>query len=252
MGNCPPRKGAPAHFTAIAILGHSPAVMEPSDRTAFETIQRNVRKRLDATGRNMKSVSLEAGLGETFVRDMLQRHRKPSPDALAKLAATLQTSVGYLTGEAPHSGMAEVAAVYEGDLVSVAEYDVRLSAGGGMLVESENQTGVWQFSRRYLVDELRLRPSNLAIVEVQGDSMVPTLWPGDRVLVDHGDRNPALPGIYAIWDSNATVVKRVERVPTSDPPQLVLISDNKNHNAYTVSADLVNVIGRVVWYGRRL
>lgn len=143
-------------------------------------------------------------------------------------------------------------AVFRSDLIVVPEYDVRLSAGGGSLIEAENQSGVWQFSRRYLVEELRLAPANLAIVEVQGDSMEPTLRTGDRVLIDHSDRNPARPGVYAIWDSNATVVKRLERIPASDPPMVVLISDNKNHNAYTVPAELVNVIGRVVWFARRL
>jgi phage repressor protein C with HTH and peptisase S24 domain len=48
------------------------------------------------------------------------------------------------------------------------------------------------------------------------------------------------------------VVKRVERVPASDPPEIVLISDNKNHNQYRVPAEMVRVIGRVVWFARRI
>lgn len=225
--------------------------MDPADSDTFETIKRRVQQKLDETGLNMKSASVAAGLGDTFVRDMLKRGRAPSAEALKSLAKALSTSAGWLTGE---NGSQEDVAPEEWtkQLITVAEYEVRLSAGPGALVESENQTGVWQFSRRYLVDELRLDPNGLAIVEVQGDSMEPTLKTGDRVLIDHTDRNPARPGVYAIWDSNATVVKRVERIPASDPPQLVLISDNKNHNQYTVLAELVNIIGRVVWFGRRL
>lgn len=230
--------------------------MEPGDKAIFETIQRRVRSRLDDLGLDMKAASIKADQGETFVRDLLKRGRAPSADALGRLARALETSVAYLTGEtndaSPDAVPDPSPTLEESELVTVAEYDVRLSAGGGALIERENQSGVWQFSRRYLVEELRLQPSSLAIVEVQGDSMYPTLWSGDRVLVDHSDRNPALPGIYAIWDSYATVVKRLERVPASDPPMLVLISDNKNHNAYTVPAELVNVIGRVVWFARRL
>jgi len=225
--------------------------MDPSDSETFETIRRRVQQRLGEIDLNMKSASLKAGLGETFVRDMLKRGRAPSAEALKALAKALQTTSGWLTGE---DGAQEVVPPKEWSkqLITIPEYEVRLSAGPGALVESENQTGVWQFSRRYLVDELRLDPHGLAIVEVQGDSMEPTLKTGDRVLIDHTDRNPARPGVYAIWDSNATVVKRVERIPASDPPQLVLISDNKNHNQYTVLAELVNIIGRVVWFGRRL
>lgn len=138
------------------------------------------------------------------------------------------------------------------ELVDIPEYDVRLSAGGGQLIDAENIIDTWRLSRRYLEGELRLNPSHLAVVQVEGDSMEPTLRSGDRVLVDHSDRNPAKPGIYAIWDSNATVVKRLEKVPASDPPTVVLISDNKNHHEYRVPAELVNIIGRVVWFARRL
>lgn len=225
--------------------------MDPADSDTFETIKRRVKERMNELDLNMKTISLRAGQGETYVRDMLKRDRAPSAEALKQIASVLQTTSGWLTGE---DGAQEIIASEEWtkQLITVAEYEVRLSAGPGALVESENQTGVWQFSRRYLVDELRLDPQGLAIVEVQGDSMEPTLKTGDRVLIDHTDRNPARPGVYAIWDSNATVVKRVERIPASDPAQLVLISDNKNHNQYTVHAELVNIIGRVVWFGRRL
>ncbi|WP_298699214.1 XRE family transcriptional regulator [uncultured Brevundimonas sp.] len=213
-------------------------------------IKRRIQERLDATGLDMKSASLEAGLGETFVRDILKRDREPSASKLQDLSRILGCTVAYLVGETDI--LDEDTARSAGDLVTVNEHDVRLSAGPGALFDEESAVGVWRFSRAYLVNELRLSPASLAVVQVEGDSMEPTLRSGDRVLIDHADRNPAKPGIYAIWDSDATVVKRLELVPYSDPTELVLISDNKNHNQYRVLAELVNVIGRVVWYARRV
>lgn len=137
-------------------------------------------------------------------------------------------------------------------LVRVPVYDARLSAGPGALNEHVAEVEVWEFSRRYLTEELKVSPTDLSVVEVQGDSMEPTLRSGDRVLVDHTDLNPAKPGVFAIWDSNATVVKRLEQIPGSDPAVLVLISDNKHHRRYTVRAEAVRVLGRVVWFSRRL
>lgn len=166
------------------------------------------------------------------------------------LEEALALPPGYFASERPNAPTNR--AIDRPAQVSIPEYDVRLSAGGGHLIDTENVKDVWQFSRRYLVDELRLSPSSLAVVEVEGDSMEPTLRSGDRVLVDHSDRNPAKPGIYAIFDSNATVVKRLEKIPASDPPKVVLISDNPHHSRYEVPAELVNVIGRVVWFARRL
>jgi len=136
--------------------------------------------------------------------------------------------------------------------VKIPEYDIRLSAGGGALAADEDAIAYWSFPREYLENEVRAPLSSLGVVTVEGDSMYPTLSSGDRVLVDRSETNPAKPGVYAIFDSNATVVKRIEKVPASDPVEVVLISDNKNHNQYRVPADLVTVIGRVVWFARRL
>ena len=229
--------------------------------------------------RTRRDVSLKAGLGETAVKDIINgKSNDPGAATLAAIAKEigidpneLMTSNDQRT-TAPKRKAAKLTLGSElraqttrtlahdqrlterlrNDLIEVGEYDIRLSAGPGQLVGEENRVGVWQFNRRYIVDELRLKPANLAVVEVEGDSMAPTLSPGDRVLIDHADRNPAKPGIYALWDSNATVVKRLEKVPASDPVQVVLISDNTRHNQYRVLADQINVIGRVVWFARRL
>lgn len=214
----------------------------------FETQKRRVRQRLDELGMNMKRASLEAGLGETFVRDMLERDREPSATKLYHLANALGTTVSWFIGETDDRGITRTA----DDRVDIPELDVRLSAGPGSIIEQDNQIGSWQFSKAYLQNELRVNVETLAVVEVKGDSMHPTLQSGDRVIIDHSDRNPSRPGIYAIWDGDATVVKRVEKIPYSDPPQIVLISDNKSHNQYTVDADVVNVIGRVIWFARRI
>lgn len=215
---------------------------------SLKTIQQRVRERLDATGVSMKAASKEIG-GETAVRDLLERDREPSASRLQKLAAVLGCSLAYLVGETDALSDDTVSATY--DLISINEYDVRLSAGPGSLIDMEDVRGVWRFARSYIEDELRVSPASLAMVEVRGDSMEPTLRSGDRVMIDHSDRSAGHPGIYAIWDGDATVVKRLERVPYSDPAMVVLISDNKSHNAYTVPAEVVNIIGRVVWYARR-
>lgn len=233
--------------------------MDPADADLLPTIKRRIVELIEEHQTNMKAVSLGAGMGATYVRDILERNRAPSAPALAKIARFFGTTSDDITGQgeaaifrANEQTGSSTSPAFISDLVTVPEYDVRLSAGGGTLIERENQTGVWQWPRSYLVNELRLNPATLGIVEVEGDSMEPTLRPGDRVMVDHGDRNVARPGVYALWDSNATVVKRVEKVPASDPAEVVLISDNKNHNEYRVFAELVNVIGRVVWFARRM
>lgn len=137
------------------------------------------------------------------------------------------------------------------DTITVPTVDVRFGAGGGQLASDDRVTGYWAFTPEYL-RELRIDPTQLVIAEVIGDSMEPLLSAGDRVGIDQRDVNPANPGVFAMHDSNALVVKRVEKVPVSDPVRLVLSSDNPNHGSYDVLADDCSIIGRVVWVAKRL
>lgn len=229
-------------------------------------LKRRVEERLAALRTNAFEAARAVNFERNFINDILigKKTTVRGPNLL-KLAQALHCSADYLIREdasPPNDdhlfelgGVLESPSAFEHmptQQIQVPEYDVRASAGGGYIVDQEVIKDVWQFSRRYLVDELRLQPERLMVIEVEGDSMFPTLHSGDRILIDHGDQNPGKDGIYVTWNGQATVVKRLEAVPYSDPPQVVMISDNKAHNAYTVNADLIRVVGRVVWYARRL
>lgn len=134
----------------------------------------------------------------------------------------------------------------------VPEYDVRASMGGGFIVDRETIKDLWNFSQAYLVNELRLNPKSLVIVEVIGDSMEPTLVSGDRVMVDTSDRRVSIPGIFVLWDGDGTVAKRLEMIPNTNPPKVMRISDNPHHGRYEVLLEDTNIVGRIVWFARRV
>lgn len=90
------------------------------------------------------------------------------------------------------------------------------------------------------------------MMEVIGDSMAPTLVSGDRVLVDMKDRRISQPGLFVLWDDDGPVIKRLEIVPERNRSKIRRISDNPLHGDYDVGVDEINVIGRVVWFARRL
>nr|WP_246220336.1 LexA family transcriptional regulator [Parvibaculum indicum] len=125
----------------------------------------------------------------------------------------------------------------------------------GHTIKTDSLKGQWHFPDEYLA-EVRVRAGRMRIIEVQGDSMETPdgggLHSGDRVMIDISDHNPTPPGIFAVWDGFGVVVKRIERVPQSDPPAIRLISDNPLHEPYMLTADEAGIIGRVVWFARRL
>lgn len=136
---------------------------------------------------------------------------------------------------------------------SVPEIDVRASAGPGALHDGpEAIAGAWLFPDAMLRHELRVRPGDLRVITIHGDSMEPLLSSGDRIMVDLSQRVAAPPGIFVIWDGLGVVAKRVEHVPNADPPTLRLSSVNPAYQSYERSAEEVNVIGRVIWVARRM
>ena len=81
----------------------------------------------------------------------------------------------------------------------------------------------------------------IAQIEVRTDSMVPTLSPGDRILVDRQQRSLAA-GIYAIDLGHGAEIKRL--MPIGQ--RIRLTHDNKVYESLEVDAGQVRVLGRVV------
>jgi len=137
--------------------------------------------------------------------------------------------------------------------VGIAEIDVRASAGPGAINDGLEETKVtWLFPEAVVRHEFRAPPDELRMITVDGDSMEPLLSSGDRILLDTSQRVPVPPGIFVIWDGMGLVAKRIEHIPNSDPPKVLIKSVNPEYQAYERSAEEVNVVGRVIWAARRL
>ena len=140
---------------------------------------------------------------------------------------------------------------YSSDVVMVPVQSFKGGMGGGGIIIDEKPRQHFPVQADYL-RHVRLDNADLIMIECEGDSMSPTLESGDFIMINRNDRNPARGGVFAIFDSDALVVKRIEKIPSTDPVRLRLISDNAHHSAYDVLADETNITGRVVWYARRI
>jgi len=133
--------------------------------------------------------------------------------------------------------------------IPVPQLAVGASAGPGALAHDERTGGRIAFDQDWLRRN-GLRPAELSIIAVDGDSMLPTLANGDDIMVDRNDGAQRLrDGIYVIRIDDALLVKRLARGPGS----VSVISDNPAFPSWDAvpPADL-DIIGRVVWTGRRL
>lgn len=226
-------------------------------------LQRELRRRVEASGLTPRAVSLKAGLNETAVKAILGgKSRHPTHHTLDQLAKVLGCTAADLTGQAdpralpdlppvaaPAHGVVEVAGT---EYVSVGRYDAALSAGPGSLMEGDVEPlGYALFERQWLQAVTRASPDHLAIVRVAGDSMENTLHDGDWVLVDRTQTRLAVEGIYAVRVHDVAWVKRVTL--NLREKLIRLISDNSAYPVQELAEDELAPIGRVVWIvGRRV
>ncbi|HEV2567320.1 S24 family peptidase [Sphingomonas sp.] len=134
------------------------------------------------------------------------------------------------------------------DLISVPVLDVQASAGPGAFADSERPKARMRFDPSWLRG-LTLDPRQLSVIQVTGDSMAPTLHDGDDILVDRGDRR-FRDGIYVLRLDGALNVKRLLLEPGR---KVTIRSDNPVYPSWpSLDRGEVNLIGRVVWAGRRL
>jgi phage repressor protein C with HTH and peptisase S24 domain len=197
-----------------------------------------------------------AGVPRSFIYDILRgRSKRPARETLARVAEVLKVDVDWLI-----SGIGKV----EGDLpVPLSEVEdfvpIRLAAprasmGGGAVVDDQDEDTdrTYQFRRSWIEQRLGVKPSNLRLLHVEGDSMAPTLMSGDMVLVDMTRRVPNPPGIFVLNDGMGLVAKRIEAVPNCDPPRIRIFSDNPVYSPYEQLLEMVNIVGRVRWFAREM
>lgn len=147
-------------------------------------------------------------------------------------------------------GLASKSTATSGTL-RIDELDVRASAGDGLTGDGEKIVAEWQVPSEVVRYHSSAPARDLRFITVLGDSMEPTLQPGQRVLVDTGDRTPTPPGIFVVWDGLGLVVKRVQALAHSEPMRVRITSDNPKYEGYERTLAEAYIQGRVIgqWRG---
>ncbi len=240
--------------------------MQPSELVTV------VKEAIRRKGSNPSRVAREHGLPVNSLRYILEG-RSPSARRLAEAckaldlefyvgpkrkdgggrlsASRMADELDRLAFEARRLAVAESAGADPGTdedslYVSAPRFEVLAAAGSGAEVIDEDVKGFLGFNRVWLREQ-RLEANKLAVIDVQGDSMEPTLRDGDSVLLDL--RDPALQdgGIYTLRREAELLVKRLRRQTAG----WLIVSDNLAYPVEPLDAT-VHVVGKVVWLGRTM
>lgn len=215
----------------------------PESAPVRQTLDRLIRE----SGADYAALSRLLGRNAAYVQQFIKRGvpRRLAEEDRRILAAHFGVS------EAVLGGSATSAPVRSDSLVLVPLLDVRAAAGAGAVNDLEMEDAPIAVQASWLRSIARGSIDELSMIQVQGDSMNPTLSDGDRILVDRGDRERLRDGIYVLRVDDALIVKRLCLNPLSQT--LSIRSDNPAYPSWEeCPPDRVDIVGRVIWVGRKL
>jgi len=187
------------------------------------------------------------GRNAAYIQQFIKRGvpRKLSEEDRHKLALYFDVEESLLGGPASHEAT-------PASLIAIPRFDIHVSAGPGAFAGRELPVAHLGFDQQFLKQLCNARPSDLSIIKVRGDSMFPTLSDGDDIMVDRSNEGVRVQdGIYVLRRDESLSVKRIAVHPGTR--RLTVSSDNPAYPSWP-NLDLaeVDVIGRVVWAGRKI
>jgi len=216
--------------------------MEPQNGPRAELERLIVEKREDYAG-----LSRMLGRNAAYIQQFIKRGvpKRLAEEDRRKLARYFGVDESLLGGPPREPEPSET-------LISIPRFDIRASAGYGAFTDGEIPIAHLGFDQHFLNQLCNARPSDLSIIRVRGDSMFPTLADGDDIMVDRSPAGTRLnDGIYVLRRDDTLVVKRIAVHPGSK--RLTISSDSSSYPTWPdCDPQDVDVIGRVIWAGRKI
>lgn len=174
------------------------------------------------------------------------------------MARRIETALGEGPGWLDQDHSVDAAPQFEGaipvrmvdqddpEFIQIPMVRLRLQAGmTGFQTEPERRDGGTMGMRRSWIERNDFNPARLIAIQVKGESMEPSLYEGDVVVINTADTKMVDGQVYAINYEGEAVVKRLSR----DAGEWWLTSDNldqrKYHRKICRGGECI-VVGRVV------
>ena len=195
-------------------------------------------------GLNVKQFAESLDMEPTTVSSIESGKREPSKEVLCNLAIKYAVSLNWIfTGigekSLPKSLVPEMVLSdnFGSDAFRIPVLEQGLSAGRGQPLPNEDVPSGYIA----VPSELKRYGKNLAALQVNGDSMEPTLKRGDLVVCDSCGWNGE--GIYALRMDGCGYVKRLSH----KPGKIIVISDNPKYETWEEpdASEALEIIGRV-------
>lgn len=215
-----------------------------------KALGQRVAKAREEAGLSQAQLAKAVGMRQSAIGE-IEAGRVSRPKKLREIAREVHRTEEYLLGEGEIRTPAPK--ISKDDFRYLGAFDQGASAGPGSFVQDGHPVPMHHlaFRRDWLREITSASDEYLFVLFADGNSMSPTIHNGDTMLVDKMQINPRKDGIYVfMWDGFLNV-KRL----TSDPATktISITSDNPVHKSFSgAKPDDIQVIGRVIWVGRKV
>ncbi len=193
--------------------------------------------------RPVRWLNVKTGISEQTLSDAIRVGVRKVGDAVA-IAGALEKSVDWLL-----TGGGDSDEHFSGaDQVGIDEIDMAYGLGG-TYTDSPTKTTVRLFDRAWLRTITTAAPADLTWTRGSGDSMETTIRDGDLILIDRSQN--AIREDDAIWAFTIGEIGSIKRLRIRSD-KVTILSDNQLVPPDAATHDEINIVGRVVFIGRKI
>lgn len=240
-------------------------------RTSDSAVGQRIFERLE--DRTQAWLSAKSGVSEKTLSDYVSTGI-PTTSAAIKIADALGVTLDWLM-RGPQAERGSIASVFPTDQLEIAQGKIRIASRpdldlldaqedldlvevqeidlayglGGTFSEDAVEVRMMQFPRAWIEQITRTPAAQLTFARGRGDSMMPTITDGDMVLIDRSQRSVREQD--AIWAMTVGEIAMIKRI-RSRGERVLILSDNDRIPADDVFHEELNVVGRVIFIGRKV
>lgn len=213
---------------------------------------RALRKRFSSN--KAMAEALGEDFSPSFLSQLLNGHRGIGDELASKIEHRLRLANGFIdqrlpaddTSAAAHDLPPSTHLPARPDLIEIPLISLKLSAGKpGFEIASQETSKHPIFFQREWCSSHGYRPEALFALHVLGQSMEPSLWDGDLVIINAAHSMPVDGEVFALNHEGTLLIRRMKR----DAGQWLAVSDNpdqRRHSPKHCTPD-VKILGKVIF-----
>lgn len=175
---------------------------------------------------------------------------KPSFEILSKIGKTFAVNLNWLINNEGQIFLHQPEIDKKCEFIYIPEFGDPVSAGQGAIMNSEGIECYHCFPRHFIYNDLLATPEDLFMLKVMGDSMEPIINDNDIIMIDRSSISIREGKVYLCVYYNELLIKKIQVIGDG---KYSLISENKLlYPPIEAIKSKVTIIGRVIWFGRKI